>query len=116
MTEKQKSFFKIESNRIALLDLDLDNGTFQQMFPNINFKNRPTYWVTRLSVPKPLRNKKIATDLITEMVNWLDKNKYNAIIGVNPYGDLNLTQLINFYSKFGFNINDQNVGYRLNRI
>jgi predicted N-acetyltransferase YhbS len=109
----QKTFYKKIENRIAVLDIDLDLGGYQKEFPNVNFQNKPTFWISRLSVPEKLRNKKIATTLMTELINWLDNNEYNAIICANPYGDLNLNQLIKLYSKFGFTFNEHNIGYRL---
>jgi ribosomal protein S18 acetylase RimI-like enzyme len=46
--------------------------------------------------------KGFGSKLMKELVKILDKKNIILINHVNPYGNLNLNQLITFYKKFGF--------------
>lgn len=71
-------------------------------FMRITEYKRPTYYFNRLVVPTTFRNKGHATALMQEVVAWFDENECDIVLDINAYGDLDLDQLIKFYSKFGF--------------
>lgn len=60
------------------------------------------WFFNRLFVPEKLRRRGLATKLMEQVVTWADQEKINILNTINPYGDLNLEQLIHFYSKYGF--------------
>jgi len=65
-------------------------------------KGEVWYYFNRLFVPQQLRRQGIATKLMTQVVEWADTNNYNIWNDINPYGEMDLDQLIKFYKKFGF--------------
>lgn len=65
-------------------------------------KDDKVYYFNRLIVHNSLRNKGIATALMTKLISILDEEKIILHCDVNPYGELNMEQLISFYGKFGF--------------
>lgn len=67
----------------------------------LNF-NDNIYYFNRLIVHQSLRNKGIASALMNKLIEVLDCNKITLICDINPYGDLDLNQLITFYGKYGF--------------
>lgn len=64
--------------------------------------NGDVWYFNRLNVPKCLRNKGIATKMMKEFIKIIDDKNIIMICDVNPYGDLNEQQLIEFYKNFGF--------------
>lgn len=92
----QKTFSKIEGYRIALAEVS-------------QMDNDPDWvYFNRLNVPPPMRGKGVATQLLTELTKWADANGINIYLDINPYGDLNLAQLVEMYGKFGFkSVNEQ---------
>ena len=64
--------------------------------------DRPWFYFNRLFVNQKIRRMGVATDLMTQVINWADTEKFNIFIEINPYGDLDFDQLVNFYKKFGF--------------
>lgn len=60
------------------------------------------YYFNRLNVPSKIRNKGIAKKLLQEMSEWADQEHVSIWLDINPYGDLDLRQLISLYSRFGF--------------
>jgi GNAT superfamily N-acetyltransferase len=60
------------------------------------------YYFNRLVVYPKIRNKGMAALLMKQVVSWADREKVNIFNEVNPYGDLDMDQLIKFYSRFGF--------------
>ena len=60
------------------------------------------YYFNRLFVTQKIRGKGLATRLMNQVIGWADTEKINILNEINPYGDLNLDQLISFYKKFGF--------------
>lgn len=60
----------------------------------------PVFWFSRLKA----RTEGIGegTKLMVELVRVLDQRKATVINGVNPYGNLSLSELIKFYQKYGF--------------
>lgn len=48
------------------------------------------------------RNKGIAKKLMKNLIVELDKNGWDCLCEINPYGDLDYEQLLKFYKSFGF--------------
>lgn len=65
-------------------------------------KNSNTFYFSRLFVKPKYRNKGIANKLLSKLVEYLDTNKNNCVLEINPYGDLNYEQLKKLYEKYGF--------------
>lgn len=59
-------------------------------------------YVNRVIVPKEIRNKGIATQMMNELIKKSDEKQINLILEINAYGDLNEDKLKEFYGKFGF--------------
>ena len=103
MKEISKSFSRRIGMWLALAevslvdyDLGLDKVTDREL-PKDNW-----YFFSRLNVPRPIRRQGLATELMLDLVDWADSCKCNIVNPINPYGDLDLTQLVKFYKKFGF--------------
>ena len=62
------------------------------------------FYFNRLSVKPQVRNRGIATFLLQNLVEIADGNCINIFCDINPYGDLNLEQLISLYGKFEFEL------------
>jgi len=95
-----KSFHHIEKSKIALCELtEIPVSLIADVV-----KNPEGTWVyfNRLNVPPVMRRKGIAKKLLMEMVDWADQDKISIYVDINPYGDLNLRQLVSLYGKFGF--------------
>ena len=75
---------------------------YQLAVAEASLMNTGEWYFNRLSVPISMRNKGIATLLMTNFQNEIDKKKAVVVCDVNPYGDLNRKQLNTFYKKFGF--------------
>lgn len=60
------------------------------------------YYFNRLNVPLKMRNEGIAKQLLQQVSEWADQERINILLDINPYGDLDLRQLIALYMKFGF--------------
>ena len=95
------SFRYVEDNYLALAELSIIDFEFLK---DIVKEGEDETWVffNRLIVPPAIRNRGVATKLMEQVIEWADEEKINIFNGVNAYGDLNLPQLIRFYSKFGF--------------
>lgn len=65
------------------------------------------YFFNRLNVPSIYRNQGYGSKLMDQTIRWADQEKVNIINTLNPYGDLNMEQLIKFFTKFGFEIAKQ---------
>ena len=93
MFQESKTFSHIEGSYIALCELSIyQSHKLEGVW----------YYFNRLSVPPKLRKKGIAKKLLGEMCEWADDKEINIWLDINPYGDLDLRQLISLYSKFGF--------------
>lgn len=68
----------------------------------LRLQNNIIYYFNRLIVPKKLRNKNIASVLMSRVCFWADEHHIVIFNDVNPYGDLDLEQLKTFYKKYGF--------------
>jgi GNAT superfamily N-acetyltransferase len=95
-----KSFHHIEKNKIALCELT----EIPISFVADVIENPKGAWVyfNRLNTPPAIRGKGIAKKLLTEMIKWADTKKISIYLDINPYGNLNLKQLIALYERFGF--------------
>ena len=60
------------------------------------------YDFNRLFVPPRMGRQEVASGLMQQVVEWADANDVNIFNGVNPYGDLNMQQLVAFYKRYGF--------------
>jgi len=76
----------------------LDSGTLKA-YPKISGR---VFYFNRLYVSPRIRHRGHATRILTELVKVADDCKINVYIDINPYGDLDLSQLIALYSKFDF--------------
>jgi GNAT superfamily N-acetyltransferase len=97
------SFFEKPDGQHYAGEADLskiDNDILQS---NVKFKiDGIWFYFNRLIVPKQLRGHGLSKKLLQRVANWADENKVNIWNDINPYGDLNLKQLIELYSQFGF--------------
>jgi GNAT superfamily N-acetyltransferase len=84
--------------KYVLKGLDIDN----------KFINYSWYYFSRLLVPVKLRKQGIGNQMLKKMIEYMDDNKFNILLEINPYKrdeyDPNLEDLIKIYSKFGFKI------------
>ena len=110
------SFYVIEKSRIALSELtyigdlgrdyaDLiknkkDKEQFLSEFESVD----KVYYFSRLNVPEQLRGKGLAKLLMKETIEFCRENNAMLINTVNPYGDMNLQQLNEFYQKCGMKL------------
>jgi len=58
--------------------------------------------ITRLNVPKPHRGKGVARKLMELACANADLYGHRILLEVTPSDELNYEQLVNFYTKFGF--------------
>lgn len=70
------------------------------------------FWFARLNVPPAIRRMKFATRLMESVAQWADSEGVHILLGINPYGDLNFEQLVNFYVRFGFVAGPHELFYR----
>jgi GNAT superfamily N-acetyltransferase len=106
--EQHKGFSVIETieNRPHLAQAEfsllLDNA-YKEIIPEKYYHNS-RYFFNRLIVPKPIRGRGIATNLLTQATTWADTERVVIINFVNAYPDSDLTeeQTIKLYKKFGF--------------
>ncbi len=92
---KNRNFPALSTSELSLsygLELDLN------LIPN----DLIWYFFNRLLVPADFTPKNASVLLMKETINWADKNKFGIIDALNPYGRLNLEQLIKFNMLFGF--------------
>ncbi len=64
--------------------------------------DRPWYFFNRLYTHNAIRNRGFATEVMQTLVTLADDMRVNIVNAINPYGDLNMAQLENFYVKYGF--------------
>lgn len=106
-----KDFHIFENNHLGSAELSQINPSLFSELISCPDKN---LWVffNRLFVNENIRNRKVATRLMQQVVEWATDNKINIIIEVNPYGDLDFDQLVRFYKKFDFEQVNTNVMIR----
>jgi GNAT superfamily N-acetyltransferase len=103
ITLQHASFSCIESNRLAVADLNLYfNDLVSEELGYPIPVTETWFWFARLSVPPQIRNRGISKVLLSAVSEWADKHLINILLVINPYGDLNLNQLETLYSKYGF--------------
>ncbi len=64
------------------------------------------FYFSRLFVKPKFRRKKFAHTLMREVIKIIDQRKIDIILEINPYGDLSYKQLVKFYQKYNFELND----------
>jgi GNAT superfamily N-acetyltransferase len=98
-----KTFSKQENYCLAIAELSYIpcNSILEESIPNIKAGEKWFYF-NRLNVPVKIRNKGIAKELLQQVIEWADGERYNIWLDINPYGDLDLRQLISLYMKYGF--------------
>lgn len=115
-TDYAVSFFTIVDNKISLSELsridcfpedyaDLiknqeDFNLFKEELKNVN----GVFYFSRLNVPEKLRGKGIGKALMEKTIQFCDEKNYMLINTVNPYGDMNLEELNQFYEKSGMKL------------
>ena len=67
------------------------------------------YYFNRLLVNENIRGRGLATKLMSRVIFWADTEDVNILNELNPYGGLNMDQLISFYKKFGFEQPNNNI-------
>jgi GNAT superfamily N-acetyltransferase len=102
MNYDSKSFFIRKDLHSGTIDMALMDNTTLPNTRKIKKRGQVWYYFNRLVVHGKIRHQGIATRLMQEMVEWVDYKKINVLLEINPYGDLDLEQLIIFYGKFGF--------------
>lgn len=66
-----------------------------------------TWYVNRIFTRPEHRNKGYATSMMKELIKQATKHKAVLMLEVNPYGDLNYDQLVQWYEEFGFEWNTE---------
>lgn len=97
------SFFERGDSKFYAGEADLskiDNSLIDKYIDTT--KKEIWYYFNRLIVPKPLRGQGLSKILLQRVVNWADENKVNIWLEINPYGPLNMSQLTELYSRYGF--------------
>lgn len=110
------SFYIIIENKIALSELTLindlgadyveliKNKKDKELFLNEIKNVEKVYYFNRLNVPEKLRNQGIGNALMQKTIDFCKESNAMLINTVNPYGDLNLKQLNEFYEKSGMKL------------
>jgi hypothetical protein len=65
-------------------------------------KSKTWFFFNRLNVSKNSRGNGISHILLDKVCEIADEKKINIMNAINPYGELNLEQLIELYKKHGF--------------
>lgn len=65
---------------------------------------KPWFFFNRLFVNPKIRNRGVASSLLEKVEVWANEEEFNIFLNINPYGDLNLHQLVILYSKFRFKL------------
>lgn len=78
--------------------------------------NGTWYYFNRLVVYPKIRNKGLATRLMKLIIDWADAEKISILNEINPYGDLDMGQLIRFYAKFGFKKHNKHISLMTRRV
>lgn len=92
LTPDDATFYVYEGNSLASASLNL--------IPSVS----PTrsFLFSRLIVAPKMRGKGYGKLLLSQVAEWADMTDIVIYLDVNPYGDLDLDQLITLYKRFGF--------------
>jgi len=71
------------------------------------------FYFNRIFVPQDLRGRGIATAMMEKVAELLDARGSEAVIEVNPYGNLDFEQLVKFYEKWGAEMTEK--GYMVRK-
>lgn len=76
--------------------------TLQSGSASMNMVKENVWFFNRLIVHKNLRGKGLGTILIMKVADFCKENNISLVNVMNPYGDLDMEQLKQFYTKHGF--------------
>lgn len=107
-TDYAVSLFIIMENKIALSELtriDFVVDDYADMIKKEDFKLieeelkdvNGVFYFSRLNVPEKIRGRGIGKSLMEKTIEFCEKKNYMLINTVNPYGEMNLEELNNFY-------------------
>lgn len=115
-TDYAVSLFIIVENKIALSELSRIDCIFEdyadmikgkenlKLFENELKNVNGVFYFSRLNVPEKIRGKGIGKALMEKTIQFCDEKNYMLINTVNPYGDMNLEELNQFYEKSGMKL------------
>jgi predicted GNAT family acetyltransferase len=114
-TDYAVSLFIIMENKIALSELtriDFVVDDYADMIKKEDFKLikeelknvNAVFYFSRLNVPEKIRGRGIGKELMEKTIQFCDEKNYMLINTVNPYGDMNLEELNQFYEKSGMKL------------
>lgn len=111
MIPESKSFNIIHENCLCSAELSIiyDTNIISDAIKRVPDSTEIWYYFNRLIVPMKVRNKKLSSQLLRQVAEWSDQEKFNIFLEINPYGNLNLKHLIQLYGKFGFKFLRQNL-------
>jgi len=92
ITPDDATFYVHEGNSLASASLN--------RMPSISPTD--TFFFSRLIVAPKMRGKGYSKLLLSKVAEWADKHNIEIYLDINPYGDLDLDQLITLYKRFGF--------------
>ena len=110
-----KTFVIKEGMYAATADLMKICSEFVRSFLQTDDVTGTWYYFNRLLVNKNIRGRGLATKLMSRVIFWADTENINILNELNPYGDLNMDQLISFYKKFGFKQPNNNIPLMIRR-
>jgi hypothetical protein len=96
------SFYIMEHNKLAIADL-----TKMDYLEDFFKEDGNWYYFNRLNIPNGFRIQNASILLMQEISKWADENQINIFDEINPYGKLNLEQIIVFNKLFGFKMYQQ---------
>ncbi len=114
-TDYAVSLFIIVDNKIALSELSRidfvvddyadmikkeDFNLFKEELKNVN----GVFYFSRLNVPEKIRGRGIGKSLMEKTIEFCEEKNYMLINTVNPYGEMNLEELNNFYEQSGMKL------------
>ena len=94
-----------DSRHVTITYKDNSFGVFgmgSATISNMNFLGNGEWFFNRLYVHERMRCNGAASILMDELVKVLDEEKIVLVNQVNPYGDLDYDQLVEFYKKYDF--------------
>jgi len=115
-TDYAVSLFIIMENKIALSELSRIDCIFEDYADMIKGKENlklikeelknvnAVFYFSRLNVPEKIRGRGIGKELMEKTIEFCEKKNYMLINTVNPYGEMNLQELNNFYKKSGMKL------------
>lgn len=98
-----KHFSIVKNSRAAVADLSTID--VEMVCPLVDTELDDIWWYfNRIHVPSVIGNQGLGTQLMNQVCAWADENHFNIVDELNPYGALDLEQLISFNKKFGFEL------------